>query len=87
MTAETKSAPLLDHYLAALQAGVHMLGALQNAAAGMTRYQSDFLIPYLLSTIYFQRADHSRSIGDPAGLCQAGDGKSRSGATGGDRCH
>ena len=66
MTASPKLSPLgLEDYLKTLQAGVHMLGALQNAAAGMTRYQSDFLIPYLLSTVYFQQAEQEKLAASP----------------------
>ena len=60
MTAALNTLLNPDNYLKAFQAGVDMLGALQNAAAGMTRYQSDFLIPYLLSTVYFQRAEQQK---------------------------
>jgi len=72
MTAAKNSVPLLDGYMNALQAGVHLLGALQNAAAGMTRYQSDFLIPHLLSTVYFQRAEQPKmAAADPQETLQA----------------
>jgi len=72
MTAEKKTAPFLDDYMNAFQAGVHMLSAMQNAAAGMTRYQSDFLTSYLLSTVYFQRADLQKMVAaDPQETFQA----------------
>ena len=38
----------------------HLHSATQNALAGMFRYTTDFFIPYLLSTQYFQRVEAER---------------------------
>jgi hypothetical protein len=41
---------------------VHQMNALQNYAAGMTMYVSEFVIPFLLSTFYFSGVERSRLL-------------------------
>jgi len=43
-----------------LNIAAHQMGAVQNFWAGFSRYASEFMIPYLLSTQYFARAERER---------------------------
>jgi hypothetical protein len=49
--------PFFDAYARGLHAGSRLVGATQNAASSLLRYQNDFFIPYVLSSLYFQRAE------------------------------
>ena len=57
MTSHETTLTFVEDYLKSLRTGIQLYGAAQNAAASLLRYQSDFFIPYLLSTVYFQRAE------------------------------
>ncbi len=43
-----------------LSAVYHLISATQNYLAGLSRYAGDFMIPYLISTGYFKKAENEK---------------------------
>jgi len=46
-----------SHPLSALN---HLIAASQNYLAGLSRYASDFMVPYIISTGYFRTVEEER---------------------------
>ena len=57
MTAESAKQPTAENCLQNLQTGTDIVRAAFDAASGMASYQNSFIIPFLLSTHYFQQAE------------------------------
>ncbi len=68
MTAERAKPPSAENCLQNLQTGTDIVSAAFNAASGMASYQNSFIIPFLLSTHYFQQAEVSKA--SSAGLSE-----------------
>ncbi len=52
-------------FMRPLHIAAHQMGAVQNYWAGFSRYANEFVIPYLLSTHYFARAERDRLMTAP----------------------
>jgi hypothetical protein len=57
MISDNPTIPFLDAYFKGLRTANQVYSATQNAAGSLLRYQNDFFLPYLLATVYFQRAE------------------------------
>ena len=64
MTADCAHQLSADSYLKGYRTGTDIVSAAFDAASGVASYQSSFLIPFLLSTQYFQQAEIRKASAD-----------------------